>query len=426
MGNSMAKRRKPKWFLDMLGELSGETLRIMRLYEPELDLMKQVGIPNNALRKCFENIRNMIIFDVGNSRYSEPIPNESCQYALLQHVLASNETGFSTGDFTYLFGNDIEKIYAWTHTKNKASCLISHVNPSVRSQDLWITLASVFELANALITDWTGMVDMDMHWIWDYSPTKSIKQLLAVQPKDFDVHHVGSEDTFQKGTLLSIRDIYDRIPLANALFSDKRLYSASRLLFASYSSNYPANEPENMRAVRVPEYEPWETCKQFASVDSAIVQATRAVESLIGQPSSSVRRCKEHWIADLDLDPCSEFQDGISYLDFWMKYLFDIRNSAAHAGKPGYLLSRRLKMAQVQEYANHLINSYIEKHSESIPADVTDPGIAIHFNEELVKRLPEGIDEGSSTCITADSDCFPARYRSLHKRVEKSKSPGNS
>lgn len=404
----MAKREAPEWFLDMLEKLTGEALRLMKLYEPRLNMMKQVGMSDDAIQEHFEYIRKEITFDVNNSRYWEPIPNENCRHAVIRNVLVSNEVGFKTGEYTYIFGHKLEKVYAWTHTKDKPSSLIIQVDTAVMSQNFWITLASILELAYAISTNWTGIVDMDMEWVWDFAHENSVSEMIDNQPDaKVGVTCVTSKGIFLNGICLTMRELYDMITLMNLLYSDKKLYLSARLLFASYSCNYPANEPANMRSIRVREYELWETCKQFALVDNAIVQATRAVESLIGQPSRKVNRCEKLWKDNLDLNPSEIFVGGISYLKFWMTHLFYIRNSAAHAGKPGYLLSRRKEMAQVQEYANHLIHSYIHKHSKSIPANVSVPEIAIQFNEELVKKLPKGIYKMSQTCITADNDCFP-------------------
>ena len=80
----------------------------------------------------------------------------------------------------------------------------------------------------------------------------------------------------------------------------------------------------------------------------AIIQSCRSVESILGEPpkkknKSSIIRHKEKWNKEIELDPDDIFEKtGESYLDFYYKLFFELRNPSAHSyGNIHYDLQRK-------------------------------------------------------------------------------------
>ena len=136
----------------------------------------------------------------------------------------------------------------------------------------------------------------------------------------------------------------------------------------------------------------------FKASSSAIVQACRSVEGILGEPPNSKKQTavfkhKEKWIELTGINPDSIFEKaGISYLDFYYELFFDMRNPSAHSyGNIHYELEKS-KTVQAQCFAAIVVRDYFNKHV----LNLDEAQKKLRFNLDLLNR----VNEDMSTKLT--------------------------
>lgn len=94
-----------------------------------------------------ENLNNQIVKQTQN--INEDL-NNSLEYKVFVKGLGiENSFEPSVSDYRFFFKTESEKIYVWTHTKNKNSSLVSEVNLIIKDKFIWKTVGSLINLSLA-------------------------------------------------------------------------------------------------------------------------------------------------------------------------------------------------------------------------------------------------------------------------------------
>ena len=148
----------------------------------------------------------------------------------------------------------------------------------------------------------------------------------------------------------------------------------------------------------------WRFANSIPKMEVAIVQATRAVEAVLGKPGkrdtpSKYMRAIERWNDSIAINPEENYElANKKYIDYYYD-LFGIRGDAAHSlGSFPYEISRKLTI-EAQSFSWEIMRSYYLKHA----LEESEAIEALDFNMEIIDREPEDW----STPMTADSDSFP-------------------
>lgn len=332
-------------------------------------------------------------------KYPANPPNNSCHNALLTGLLFSNEIGLRLHDFIPYFSTDYEKAYIWTHTRNHSSSLIVDVDSSVKSLNVWRNLASILELTVAISFSFENIVECDYDWIYNFLPETSIKDTEFLYLENFDRF---------SGSGHRISFFADHASLIELLCRDERFYVMGMNLLTSFINHQfcliCAFKKDGYQEHPNHELPSWQVAQAIPKMEVAIVQATRAVEAVLGKPgkrddNSKYQRALDRWKEAIDLEPTDNF--GVankSYIDYYYE-LFGIRGEAAHSlGSFPYELCRLLTI-ESQCFAWEILKSYFHRHSLS----TADARLALNFNMNFIEREPKNW----STTMTADSDKYP-------------------
>lgn len=251
-----------------------------------------------------------------------------------------------------------ERLWLWTHTRDKHAGLVSEVDLAVKGLDVWKSFASGFRGALGLCQALERLQDVDYLWIYRFEPKRE-REEQEYRNRD-DALGLGS------ATILSLRSFGELVPLLDLLQrSDVFFVAAHNLMVASENHGFCqecALRPPEHRVHDDHEPAMWERALVRPKLEAAIVQATRAVEALIGKSGDrktyiKLDRVKRRWTEAIDLDPEDEFAfAGTSYLDYYYR-LFEIRGTAAHSlGRLPFELDCEMTIG-AQSFAWLILNS---------------------------------------------------------------------
>ena len=144
----------------------------------------------------------------------------------------------------------------------------------------------------------------------------------------------------------------------------------------------------------------WQQAQILPNLEIAVVQSCRAVEAIIGEPPNQKRpgkvfAHKQHWKNTVGIDPDDLFKKAnISYLDFYYKLFFELRNPSAHSyGNIHYDLARK-RAVEAQCFAAIIVQKYIDKHTIDNESAID----SLKFNRKLLDKVSKSM----STCMTKE------------------------
>lgn len=333
------------------------------------------------------------------------IPNKEYNYAFIKGAKFENSFGPSKGDYSELIKIDYETISVWTHSKDEMSVLISEVDEKVTELDFFKNFGTLLQLSSDFSRSFENVYrdrDNEYRFIDNFDKHKSLTEQVFYQIGEYD------DPFINDGTHYKLTDFFLYAPYIELLYRDDRAYLGVSLLKESMISHDtcliceldrsygPHHESHDLRI--------WEHASMLGRMESAIVQATRVIESLIGQPPNQnkaikINRKKEEWKNVFSIDP--NFIYSKSDTTFWEFYinLFKYRNPAAHSyGNINYQLKRE-ETINVQCFAFLLLESYIEKNI----LRKEDSFTALKLNIKLLNK----VNPKMSTPCTKDGDGFP-------------------
>lgn len=328
--------------------------------------------------------------------YPTDIPNDVCNHALIKGIKFENSYQPNVHDFTPLMTFEDEELYVWTHTEDKYSALISKVSFRVKEENFWKNIGSIIQLSYSYLRDFEHTMEMDYKWGYYFDPSREFEEQEFYNCNEMDMHFI------LDGTITKLSEFKTQSRLIELLSRDDRAYTALSTLYASMQTHYCCLicELERFPFNKHPSHEPeiWEQASVIAEYETAIVQACRCVEAIIGKPPNKSNRGrllqhKNKWQNDLGINADDLFKKAeMSYLDFYYK-LFEMRNSAAHSyGTIPFDLERK-QAVESQCFASLLLDGYILKNVLSEEEAIERIGL----NIELLDK----VDKSMSTQITS-------------------------
>lgn len=358
--------------------------------KPEHDKAKLREVANQIDSESFSMLFSEYIKErneaLENYYKENPIdaPNDVLNHAVINGLRFSADGVLAVGDYLHLFDIGMEKFYSWTAAEDDHSLLVAHVNPAVKEMNMWKTGASILHIAFALINQLEHTLELDYDWVYRFKPSTKID----------DLHFLNEREYSYSYNVKQIPDLERAVETIELLSRDERFYVATQNIIAAKHNHefcqVCALTPEHHKKHFDKEPEIWERALMIPQMEAAIVQATRAVEAILGKPgdrenSKKLQRAKERWKESIYLEPEDTFQNvGVSFIDYYYK-LFNLRGFAAHSlGKLSFDLTRKLTI-DAQSFAWIVISKYFEKHHK----DYDDAAKSINFNVELVKQFPD-------------------------------------
>lgn len=325
-------------------------------------------------------------------KYPTDVPNSKCSYALIKGINIENSFGPSVGDFVPLFETENEQINVWTYEKDSYSALISQVNPEIKEKSFWKTVGSIINLSQAYSEAFEG-VDFDKRleycWIYYFTEHTLFSELVFYNLDGMDYA------TIHNGRIIKATDIADLAPVIELLSRDNKAYTVLSLLFSSFQIHYCCLICElGLSSIKQHEsHEPelWEQADFITKMESAIVQACRCAESILGKPPNASKQSrmlshKEKWIELTGINPDSRFErTEMSYLDFYIDLFDNLRNPSAHSYGDIHFDLERKRTIDAQCFAALVARGYIGRHMKNSEEALE----ILKFNRELLNLVDD-------------------------------------
>jgi len=287
----------------------------------------------------------------------------------------------------------------WTYEKDNYSALISQVEPEIKSKPFWKTVGSLINLSQAYAEAFEGVdfeSQIEYYWIYYFSADTPFSDLAFNNLIGMDYPFI------HDGRIIKATDISCLAPVIELLNSDDKCYTAISLMFSSFQIHYCCLICE-LGLSPIKKHKPhepklWEQADYITKMESAIVQACRCAESILGElPNTSkqnrVLAHKKRWIELVGIDPDSKYERAeTSFWDFYIE-LFDVlRNPSAHSYGNIHFDLERKRTIDAQCFAALLLRGYIDKHAKPYEEALD----ALRFNRELLSL----VDDSMSTKMT--------------------------
>lgn len=315
-------------------------------------------------------------------RYPADVPNDVCRHAIVSGLLIENSPGFKRGDLIPLMRLPLETIYVWTGRTHAPSSIVSEVALSVKTEGLWRNAGHLFKMAQAYASFFEVFCpSYDYHWIYRFDPT------LPLDRCEFLSASENLPDDRFVGNIEPVTFFRDMAPVIDLLVSDEKFYTAASQFLQSVEFHWCCfacelqQDGHRMHPSEEPRY--WEQASVLARMDSAIVQACRSAEGILGHPGKDRGRVCNRWERALGTDPTQPFfKTGDTLIDFYYS-LFNLRNGSAHSyGAVEFQTSRR-QTIEAQCFALLVLDAYAAKHSRSIEEACEALGV----NKQLMDRV---------------------------------------
>ena len=348
-----------------------------RLLSDKLIPAFNVRMESNSINK--EPFRNT---------HSIDIPNENTHHAIITGVLILNSTPPLVWDYNFLFETAYEKIYIWTHAHNKNSCLVSDIDPAVKKIYFWKTVGSMINLSIAYNRAFEGVhcdSRLEYKMVNYFMPTDSANSIVFTDIENCP-HDVYS------GLLLKTTDIANQATLIELMNRDDKFFTAVSLLFSSFQIHYCCLTCElglsPYREHEAQEPELWEQSDYVTNMESAIVQACRCAESILGKPPNRRKqhRVAEHknkWLDIVGISPDEFFnRSEMSFWDFYLKLFDELRNTSAHSYGNIHFDLKRKHAIDAQCFAALILRGYVKKNVKHFEEALN----ILKFNKEYLSH----------------------------------------
>lgn len=326
--------------------------------------------------------------------YPPNVPNEIGHHAYISGLSFENSFGPSVHDYNFLFKTDYEKLYVWTHTKNEPSALVSDIDLSVHNTDFWKTAGSVINLSlnyNRFFEDIDFENIHEYNFMYNFSPTHCIDDIV------FDNESFRNFIDFSRRFEYKLTHISNCATLIDLLLRDDKCFTSLSLLFSSFQLHYccliceleiTGNSKHKSHELKI-----WEQADHIPKMESAIVQACRCAESILGSPPnknklSRIREHKQKWLELLNINPDDEFKiTGESYWGFYLRLFDELRNPSAHSyGNIHFNISRKHTIA-AQCFAAEIVYAYVNNHIDNYEIAID----RLKFNKLLLSRVQQNM-----------------------------------
>lgn len=333
-------------------------------------------------------------------KYPSDVPNEVANHGFISGYLIENSFEPTVGDYSHLCKIGYENLYVWTYEKDSYSVLVSETDLSVKALPYWKTASYLIWLSRMFYNafECASYDDLpDYKWMYYFVPGKTkIDEVVFYNPSDLGTLFLAT------GTVIKMTDVAAYAQVIDLLLRDDKAYTALAMTFSSFCT-HPccltcelSQNPWHDHIADEPSF--WKQVETLPKLESAVVQACRAVEAIIGEPPNQkkqgkVHAHKQHWIQTIGVNPDDIFDKAqMSYLDYYYKLFFELRNPSAHScGNIHYDLLRK-QTVEAQCFAAIIVREYIRTNMTDEEQAIT----SLNINKELLARVSENM----STQIT--------------------------
>ena len=239
----------------------------------------------------------------------------------------------------------------------------------------------------------------DYKWMYYFDPCKSTID----NTTSYNLSSI-EQKFMSTGINLKPTEIASLASVIELLIRDDQAYTALSLVFSAFCTHSccliceMSKHPWHDHLAEEPSI--WQQAQMLPSLETAVVQSCQAVEAIIGEPPNQkkpgkVFAHKQHWKDTIGIDPDDIFEKAnMSYLDFYYKLFFELRNPSAHSyGNIHYDLARK-RAVESQCFAAIIVQKYIDKHTVDNETAID----SLKFNRELLDKVSETM----STCMTKE------------------------
>ena len=336
--------------------------------------------------------------------YPLNVPNTECHHAMLKGIAFENQAwkGASQGGFPakgdrldfFRFGPEAASL--WTHQDDEHTLLLVEVDQTDIPSNLWRTLASSMAVSVGLSSMQESSPEIEYAWIYRFDPNIPVTEQERLAGDDPLI--------LTNRSIYRIESWFEQARILEVLLRDEKFFVAAQRLCDSFRSHWFCLEcalrPVEHRRHHHPEPDAWSMVSQIPRMENAIVQATRAVEGLLGKPGQNQTRTRDRWKRELPLPPDDIFDlAGKSYFDFYYD-LFEVRNDSAHGFGAFSATLTRFNAVTAQTFAHLVVKSRFDR-------EVCTDEEAHHrlaFNASLMTNISSSGHEGMSTRLTARPD----------------------
>ena len=324
-------------------------------------------------------------------KYPPNPPNDVCKMAYMKGLLIENSFEPEVGEMNELFEVEHEKVFIWTHEKDRNSSIIIKVDPEVKNMPFWKNIASIMWLAMQYANSFEGISAdwYEYRWIYYFDSNKNLAEQVFNNLEQFDSVNLTN------GRIIKATDIGNLAPEIELMIRDDKAYTAMMMLSNSFIQHYIclicelSSYPYHDHLAEEPEI--WEHAAIIPNMEVAVVQACRSVEGILGEPPNSqkqgaVMKHKKRWEELTGINPDSIFEKAnMSYWDFYYKLFFELRNPSAHSyGNINYKLEKA-KTVQAQCFAAIIVRDYFNKHV----LELKEAQKKLNFNLSLLDRVSD-------------------------------------
>lgn len=333
-------------------------------------------------------------------KYPSDVPNGVANHGFIRGYLIENSFEPSVGDYSHLCKIGYENLYVWTYEEDSYSVLVAETDLGVKELPYWKTASHLIWLSRLFYNafECASYDDLpDYKWMYYFVPGETkIDEVVFSGVSELEAKFLAT------GTILKMTDVAAYAQVIDLLLRDDKAYTALSMTFSSFCT-HPccltcelSQTPWHDHIADEPSF--WKQVEMLPKLESAIVQACRAVEAIIGEPPNQnkqgkVHAHKQHWINTIGVNPGDIFDKAqMSYLDYYYKLFFELRNPSAHSyGNVHYNLLRK-QTVEAQCFAAIVVREYIRTNM----ADEEQAINSLNFNKELLARASENM----STKIT--------------------------
>lgn len=331
-------------------------------------------------------------------RYPPNPPHDTCKTAFMKGLMIENSFGPQVGELNPLFETEYEKLFVWTHDKNAYSAITIDVSLEVRNIPFWKNIGHIIWMVwqyskafERISTD-----QFEYKWIYDFDPQKVLPEQVFNNLAQLD------EVFLKSGTVIKATDMADLAPEIELMLRDDKAYTALMMLCNSFLQHYIclicelSSHPYHDHLSQEPQI--WEHAWLIPKMEAAIVQACRSVEGILGEPPNSKKQAavlkhKEKWIALTGINPDEIYKKAnTTYLDFYYKLFFELRNPSAHSYGNIHFELEKSKAVEAQCFAAILVRDYFHKHM----LEPEDAQMKLNFNMDLLARVSDDMSTKST------------------------------
>lgn len=147
---------------------------------------------NNNLRELTQQYFETLIKqqEVREKNFPIDIPNEVCNYAIIQGIKFENSFMPRVHDFFQIMKCGDEELYIWTHTKNKDTALVSKVSKSVKGKKFLKNIGNIIQLSYSYTRQFEHTMDIEYKWCYYFEPSESLEEHVIYNCTNIDRYNL--------------------------------------------------------------------------------------------------------------------------------------------------------------------------------------------------------------------------------------------